>query len=232
MTRVAGIDGTPGGWAVVTMEAERWTVRRISTVSDIFGPVDRFVAIDIPIGLLDSYEIGGRQCDRAARALLGRRASSVFPAPIRPTLMAKSWEEACTISVGSAPCGKAMSKQAYGILPKIKEVDELLQMRPELRRVVREVHPEICFRELAGQPMIHRKSTISGREERRSALRHLFPDLEAVELAGRVQRLPVEDILDAAVACWSALRIAMGRARCLPGSVPLDATALPMGMWV
>ncbi len=36
-------------------------------------------AIDIPIGLLDHPAQGGRECDRAARRVLGRgRQSSVF----------------------------------------------------------------------------------------------------------------------------------------------------------
>src|SRR5271157_3482359 len=50
------------------------------------------IAIDIPIGLLDAYEIGGRACDRAARKFLGKpRGNSIFPAPVRPVLAATLW---------------------------------------------------------------------------------------------------------------------------------------------
>ena len=93
------------------------------------------VAVDIPIGLNEGYEAGGRFCDRQARKCLRGRASSVFPAPVRPVLAASSREEACTLSRASAPHGKAISKQTFAILPKIREVDELLRRRPELRDV-------------------------------------------------------------------------------------------------
>jgi predicted RNase H-like nuclease len=191
------------------------------------------VAVDVPIGFLDRYEIGGRACDRAARKLLGKgRASSVFPAPVRPVLEASSWEEACVRSRGSASKGKSISKQTYEILPKIREVDGLLQSRLELREVVREVHPEVSFCELAGRPMTHRKRSLAGRRERQLALSAFFPELDLIEKAGRDEGLSIEDILDATSACWSALRLVSGKGRSLPDLVPLDATGLPMAIWV
>jgi predicted RNase H-like nuclease len=190
------------------------------------------IAIDIPIGLLDGYEIGGRVCDRAARKLLGRlRGSSVFPPPVRSALAAECYGDACAISRGCG--GKAISKQTFGILPKIREIDALLQSRPELRKVVREVHPEVSFREMAGgRPMEYRKVSAAGRDERRRALAGFIPRLTEIEQDGRKQGLPIEDILDAAAACWSAARIAMGTARSLPADVPLDATGVPTAIWV
>ena len=220
MARVAGVDGTPGGWAVVIEDAAGPAIQKVGALSDILhGSEFEIVAIDVPIGLLDAYEIGGRACDRAARKLLGRRrGSSVFPAPVRPVLAATSWEDACVRSRTSAPHGKAISKQTFAILPKIREIDELLQTRPELRHVVREVHPEVCFYELVGAPLAHRKDRLAGREERREVLAQVFPRLEAIEKAGRAQGLPLEDILDALAACWSARRLANGRGRSLPAA--------------
>lgn len=231
---VAGVDGTPGGWAVVILDAAGPVIWKVSALADILHGADfEVVAIDVPIGLLDAYEIGGRTCDRAARKLLGRfRGSSVFPAPVRSVLAANSWDDACVRSRASAPHGKAVSKQTFAILPKIKEIDELLQSRPELRRVMHEVHPEVCFCELVGAPLAHRKGRLVGREERRRALARVLPRLEAIEKAGCGQGLPMEDILDALVASWSALRIATGHGRSLPATVPLDATGLPMAVWV
>jgi predicted RNase H-like nuclease len=235
MTYVAGADGTPGGWAVVIMEAGQPIIRKVPALSDILDGAIEFdiIAVDVPIGLLDAYEVGGRACDRAARKLLGRRrASSVFPAPVRPVLAATSWDDACALSRASEPHGKAISKQTFAILPKIREIDELLQTRPELRDVVREVHPEVCFSELVGEPMIHRKSSMLGRKERRRALVQSFSELDVIEKTGCGQGLPVEDILDATVACWSALRLAVGLGRSLPDAVPRDITGLPMAIWV
>jgi predicted RNase H-like nuclease len=81
MANVAGVDGTPRGWAVVFNEGGVCRVEKVSVLSNLFGgsvPLE-IVAIDVPIGLLDAYEIGGRACDREARRLLQRRGSSVFP---------------------------------------------------------------------------------------------------------------------------------------------------------
>jgi predicted RNase H-like nuclease len=126
-----------------------------------------------------------------------------------------------------------MSVQTFAILPKIREVDDLLQTRPDLPNIVREVHPEVCFRELAGgHPMKHHKSKPGGSEERLQLLRQCFPDLDTIVISGRKIGLPLEDILDATVACWSALRIVAGKERSLVEPVPRDTTGLPMTIWV
>lgn len=235
MTSVAGVDGTPGGWAVVIIDAEQLIVQKVIALSNLFDdhPDLKIVAVDVPVGLLERYEKGGRACDREARKLLGKhRRSSVFPAPIRATLMAKSWEDACALSRNSAPQGKAINKQTFAILPKIREIDVLLQTRIELRAVVREIHPEVSFAQLSGRPMINPKSSKAGQEERRIALTRVFPNLVEVEDAGRKQGLPIEDIFDATVACWSASRIATGIGRRLPETAKIDSAGLPMVIWV
>jgi predicted RNase H-like nuclease len=234
-THVAGVDGTPGGWAVIIMQAGRSVIRKVAALSSILDDSKDFgvVAIDIPIGLLDAYEAGGRACDRAARKFLGRpRSSSVFPAPVRSVLAATSWDDACARTRASAPHGRALPKQTFAILPKIREVDELLRMRPELGDVVREVHPEVSFCELAGEPMKYHKASLPGREERRRVLLRFFPELHVIVESGRDQGVPVEDILDATVACWSALRLVGGEGRSLPTVVPFDTVGLPMAIWV
>jgi predicted RNase H-like nuclease len=234
MVRVAGADSTPEGWSVVFHESGRLRVEKAATLSDIVGFAAELdiVAVDIPIGLLDAYESGGRACDREARKLLGRRRSSVFPAPVRPVLRASTYEDAYARSRTSSPNGMKISKQTYAIVSKIKQVDDLLQQRPELRDVVREVHPEVCFCELAGQPMRYSKSKQPGREEREHALHSCFANFDSVVKAGREKRLPLTDVLDAAIACWSALRLAVGNARSLIEPIPYDATGLPMTIWV
>jgi predicted RNase H-like nuclease len=234
MVRVAGADSTPGGWCVVSYESGRLSLERVTAVSEIMGSVTELdiLAIDIPIGLLDAYEIGGRACDRAARKLLGQRRGSVFPAPVRPVLSASTYEDACNRSRKSSPDGKKISKQTYAILPKVQQVDDLLQKRPELRDVIREVHPEVCFRELAGEPMWYAKSKQSGREERERVLRSSFPNFDEIMGARKEKRLPLEDVLDAAVACWSALRLAAKAGRSVIEPIPQDSTGLQMTIWV
>jgi predicted RNase H-like nuclease len=234
MSRVAGADSTPGGWCVVSHESGRLSLEKAATVSEIigFGTELDILAVDIPIGLLDAYETGGRPCDRAARKLLGRRHSSVFPAPVRPVLGASTYEDACHRSRTSSPDGRKISKQTCAILPKIQQVDDLLQKRPELRGVIREVHPEVSFCELAGEPMRCAKSKQLGREQRQQALRRCFPSFDEVMRARGEKGLPLEDVLDAAVACWSALRLAAKKGRSLIEPIPQDSTGLQMTIWV
>src|SRR5271165_5860112 len=133
MANVAGVDGTPGGWAVVLSEQGRHSVRKVVALSEIFGWSTKLdiVAVDVPIGLRDAYQTGGRDCDiEARRQLRPKRGSSVFPAPVRSVLEARCFDEACSLSRASGSPGKAISIQAFAILPKIREVDGLLRSRP------------------------------------------------------------------------------------------------------
>jgi predicted RNase H-like nuclease len=62
MRCVAGVDGTPGGWAVVIMTSNGVTVKKVEALSTLFDERSdlEVVAIDVPIGLLDYFEKGGR----------------------------------------------------------------------------------------------------------------------------------------------------------------------------
>ena len=137
------------------------------------------VAIDIPIGLAPQ---GPRRADIEARQRLGPRRSSVFPAPVRSVLAALTYEEACSLS--RAACGKAISKQLFNILPKIREVDALVT--PQRQQRLFEMSPELSLAVLAGAPMAHPKTTPAGRAERIDALGPAF-GLEEIErhLPGR-----------------------------------------------
>lgn len=87
----------------------------------------RPLVLDVPIGLLDR---GPRLVDTEARRRLGRRASSVFPAPLRPMLEAATWEEACRI--GERADGRRCSRQTVGILPRIRAVDRRMTPFPDV----------------------------------------------------------------------------------------------------
>lgn len=95
MTLIGGADGCPAGWLVVEQDTGTRELRSrvVGKVEDIFGNGRDLavLAIDIPIGLTTS---GPRDCDVLARRRLGPRASSVFPAAIRPVLSAQTYEDA------------------------------------------------------------------------------------------------------------------------------------------
>lgn len=102
--------------------------------------------------------------------------------------------------------GSGISQQSFALRKKIFEVDDWITTTTD--RVV-EVHPEVSFAALAGQPLAEPKSSWAGFQHRR----HLLADAGLVldgdlGLAGR--RVAPDDVLDAAVAAWSARRVALG----------------------
>ena len=186
------------------------------------------IAVDMPIGLLPEPQPGGRLCDRQARRLLGRRASSVFSPPSRRILHAAHYDEVRT---------QGMSRQAFGILPKIREVDRL--MTPALQNTVYEAHPELAFTAAAGAPMRDNKKTAAGREERLQALsraaeprlRHPAQLLAQGLNAFKRTQVAADDLLDAMVLTRTAYRIATAQATCLPPDPPPDPLSLRMEIW-
>lgn len=231
MHLIGGADGCPGGWVLVTKNLRTGSVswQRCPTAGELFyrTPVLEIIALDIPIGLTDK---GPRACDQEARQLLRRgRASSVFPAPIRAVLSATTYAEACEIR--RAVDGKKLSRQAWAITPKIREIDELLRRDPSLRAKTREVHPELCFYHLAGgKPCQFGKKNRDGRAERRRLLKPRFGGWLTRALAGRLSLAPCaeDDVLDAFAALWTAQRIATGQSITLPSAPPADSFGLRM----
>jgi predicted RNase H-like nuclease len=219
------MDGCRAGWVLVTAPAEDDGPSTVAVGRDLTEVIARIdagdlaaVAIDIPIGLPEREP---RPCDLAARKLLGPRASSVFPAPLRCVLGSTTYQDACARSFDQ--CGKRMSKQAYGILPKIEEVDSV--MIPARQHSMVEVHPEVSFAVLAGRPMGHHKSTPEGRAERLNVLRPKFIDLDEHGNT-TIRNTNPDDILDAFVAAWSARRWLARTHRQLGGE--LDSRGLRM----
>ena len=224
---VAGVDGCRGGWVTFKVElsahATSVEVVNLPTWLRERPPDLACLGIDIPIGLLE----GPRACDKAARKLLGQpRGSSVFPAPCRSALGAQTYAEASSINRQKTTRG--LSQQAWGIAPKIKQVDDAITS--DCQRWAFEVHPEVCFWALnGGHPMAHNKKTKEGATERIAVLRRVFPEIET-HLANRPARVGADDLLDAAAAAWSALRL--HNAKALPVCTPeRDAKDLSVAIW-
>jgi predicted RNase H-like nuclease len=218
---VLGVDGWRGRWVGARLDGRRVTLMVLeNAVAALAVPDVEVIGIDMPIGLSDD---GRRTCDDAARELLGRAGSSVFPAPLRPVLGCTSYEHACTVS--RAASGKALSKQAWNLVPSIRSLDAALGEEPDPR--VHEVHPEVSFRAL--DPRVHdRKASGSGLAQRIRALETVMDLLDA--LAEDRAGLPAVDALDACAAAWSAQRIADGRAEFIGDDRP-DARGRPMRIY-
>lgn len=182
------------------------------------------VAVDIPIGLPAS---GARECDRLARRLLKRKASSVFPAPIRPLLDARSYAEASAIK--GRVDGQGIPAQAWAFVAKIRDVDRL--MVPDLQERVVESHPELCFRTLnGGVPVFEKKREPVGFERRSDLLKMVLPEFDPL-VAGRPRRVDPDDVLDALVCAWTAGRVLEDTADWIPEDPPVDGKGLRMEMW-
>lgn len=229
--RIAGVDGCPGGWLCVVADGDKSVVNVVilSHIRELLKlrPRPDLVLIDMPIGLPDR---GPRECDRQARRYLQRpRSSSVFSAPIRPMLQARSYPEAC--AMGARVDGRKLTKQVWFLLPKIRELDWLVGSKATRPGWIREFHPEVSFWAWNGQKaMTHGKRSAVGRREREALVRSEFAGGYA---AARLQRAKgkyrLDDLLDAFAGLWTAGRVVSGRELVLPvGSPEYDSRGLRM----
>ena len=231
MTVIRGVDGCKAGWLCLSLRSGE--SRPSASVFDpdaraLFAEVATVTTIDIPIGLPSS---GARRVDMKARSLLGRLKSSVFPSPVRATLTANSYETACEES--KRACGKKISKQTFGILPRIRNVDILVRESPTLINSVFEVHPEVSFVHWNHcRPLLHPKKSGFGFMERIKMVERVFGS-SPHDVRAEVPRKQVsdDDILDAFAALWTAQRIHDGTAVSVSDVEEQDEFGLPMQMW-
>jgi predicted RNase H-like nuclease len=234
---VAGVDGCRTGWVVVleNQQTRDITCRCVGSFSEILRLPERphVISIDIPIGLLTAATRGGRQCDRDARKLLGYpRASSVFSPPVRAALSAESYEQAAKRNRSSSPERIGISRQSFGILKKIAQVDKEMSRRRQER--VREVHPEVSFYEMNDrQPVIPPKRSGEGFQYRLHLLERVafHRSLEGILAEARQCGIEKEDLIDACAACWTARRISCGEAIGIPSQTIRDDNGLSMKIW-
>ncbi len=232
-TFVVGIDGCHRGWFTVTLrEPTGWQVAVFSQIAEIWRHLSAagLILIDLPIGLPSSGP-PTRRCDRAARRLLGfPRSTSVFPTPCRPVLTCPHRPSASELNL--ALCGRRLSGQTWGLLPKIQEVDGFLRTNSLARRKIRETHPEVLFWALNhGRAMVHKKSRPEGFQERLAVLKKYFPPSETVAHHALSNfprsRVAPHDVLDALAAAVTAL-LGHDRLAVLPPEPEYDALGLPM----
>jgi predicted RNase H-like nuclease len=224
---VAGADGCPAGWIVVTatMGSGSLTSPSARVVPDFASLLDATaacaaVAVDIPIGL---SEDGRREADYAARRRIGPRRSSVFPAPARMLLATSTYAEANAQS--RSALGRGLPAQAFNILAKIREADRCIT--PALQSRVIESHPEVSFWALAGdEPLLNPKRTPGGRSERLRLLDTVYGP--AVHGLTPPRGAAWDDLYDACVLAWTASHVAAGAAVHLPPRPQRDARGLRM----
>jgi len=169
---VLGVDGCRAGWVGVVLAPDRPVVGVLGATIGALVEAARasaraadgvdVIGIDMP---MHPPESGSRPADLAARAHLGRKASSIFLTPARSVLDARSYADACALA--RALDGRAISRQAWALRGKIREVGAWLPAAP---CPIYEVHPEVSFSVLTGAPIIASKRTAVGLGARRRAL--------------------------------------------------------------
>ena len=225
--RALGVDACRKGWIGVAVGPDALdayfgrTIRELVVLAEVDGQIG-VVAIDIPIGLPDRNR---RQADVLARPLVGPRRQSVFMTPVRKALLAS--DHAAAVVVNRKLAGEGISRQAFGLKTKILEIEGWVK---ESNHTVIEVHPEVSFATMAESPLLTRKKTLAGAEQRRQLL-----DLAGIQmtnhlgLAGKVAA--VDDILDAAAAAWTAGRYAHGQAKSMPGTPEVFSDGIECAIW-
>lgn len=219
---VAGIDGARGGWVVAELTDADTSIRFqpefAPTVDALCSSALAAAVVDMPIGLSAD---GQRPADREARDLLGPRRATFFPTPVRAVLMYDQWEDANQASREAS--GKGLSKQAWNLVPKIREIDDLWSC--DLSDLLSEGHPEVSFAAMAGSPLTSKKSTTDGRAARIELLiEHV--DRNARELVDGCPTSWQGDAVDALALAWTARRLVTGEAHVLGGE--LDERGRPM----
>ncbi|MDQ1253410.1 MAG: hypothetical protein QG646_2577 [Euryarchaeota archaeon] len=212
-----GVDGCSAGWFAVFLAEENdkkceWKIELFPKFPSLFDFLkkeykleDFLILIDIPIGLKAGGS-GERLSDFGARRILKTRKSSIYPVPCREAVYEESYEKACKVNLELT--GKSISKQAWNIIPKIREVDSYLIENEVFREKVKEVAPEICFQEFAGFSMESSKKSLSGSLERIKTLRTVCQFTDAIVEAAfskyRRKEVAKDDILDALAAAITA----------------------------
>jgi predicted RNase H-like nuclease len=228
-----GIDGCKAGWFLVAFDGSDFDIGAVATINDVIDrhPSVEEIIIDIPIGLHDSGKVP-RDCDVLARKLLKPRGSTVFPAPLRPSVYAQDYSEACRVN--HALSGKKLSKQAYNICHKIREVDQLLTQQDGLRNIIHEAHPELGFCLLnGGKPLTSKKKRTEGINDRLRLLAKVLPDAHQVyakALQAYPRKLVARDDIVDAMLCLSIALADSGERITIPSPVEYDDAGLQMVM--
>ena len=238
---VAGVDGCRGGWIAVLRPVDDPEAARVQIFASFAEILDapealHMIAVDIPIGLPEIANAGGRTCDAAARQVLGARRSSVFSVPARAAVWQQTYGEACRLAMQHSDPPRKISKQIYNIFPKIREVDAV--MTPTLQARVVECHPEVAFWRLNERTPLDLPKKIKSRPcaaglavRRELLIGAGYPAQFFSSLSCRKSIAGADDLLDAMVNATAAAGILHGTAVRFPLEPPADCKGLRMEIW-
>lgn len=217
--RVLGVDGCKRGWVgvvlnhdghiesmlVKTCDGTRYDrlQRPLQRLLDAAGPIDA-VGVDVPIGLVAR---GKRRADLEAHRTYSLRSSLFWTPPHDAVIRASSQSEATVLA--HAHGGPGASAQLWNIRERILEARSMASN-------LLEIHPETSFRVMAEttgipSPTWWKKREWGGFMQRLRLLEAVGIDLTSAT-PGDAAAVPIDDVVDAAAAAWSARRAAHGEA--------------------
>jgi predicted RNase H-like nuclease len=232
--RFVGVDGCANGWVAVSLTDEQCEVSFFQTIGllwDTFGQETTLMLIDMPIGLPTGGDQRERMCDVMAKRYLGKRGSSIFPAPCRELLQPIPYKDANDRT--RKLIGKGLSKQTFNLLPKIHELDTFLQHNPSIWNKIHESHPELLYQVLAGSRSLHSKKDATGVMQRLDLLSsfidvtgQLLPAIR--KSSSQMKGVKPDDLLDACVMAVIARLSSQQGLESVSEIRQFDAIGLPM----
>ena len=185
--------------------------------------------VDMPIGIPSGTK--PRACDVAARdALADAGRARVFFCPPRESMKGQTAEQFQAIH--RRVTNKGAGLPVWGIVTKLKEVDAA--MCPELQGRIREFHPELTWKRLAGF-VTASKHGATGLLQRIDVLnKHKSGWLRGLKTAHLPSSVALDDVLDCLVGISVADAVAGNadyKGRLPEGDPPKDDHGLRMEIW-
>ena len=190
---------------------------RVDSFVDVVDmrPAYSTVALNAPVGGLDQATVGGRACDREARALLGRRGAAVKSAPI-----------AVDSPEGTELLPDHVDAITRTLLPRYQEVAR--EMAPFRQRTIYEVNADLSFYQMNEDvPMRWSKYSEKGRASGDRCWSRSYPGALRI-IDAEVPGAGVSHLLDAAAILWTARRIFAKAAVRIPSDPEWDEQGLRM----
>ncbi len=227
-----GVAYSDGEWLAAAFAADGFdhadVLPGIGNVWATYEAVAESILVDVSVGLLEDAE-EPRPPERAARAVLGPRATAVTDPPVREAARKRRYPAAARVT--ERKTGRDLSRTAFERSDAIVALDDLLQEVSEARPVIVEAHPEVCFRAFAGTTLEHEPERAAGYAERMRALatfdRDAPPVVQSAAEATAGHAVTVADVIDAVALGYTA-RPGPGSIRTLPADPPTGPSGLPM----
>ncbi len=227
-TQIAGVTPCPGGWLVLPARLSGIAIITdevvvIETLSGVLDHKPTFdtAAIEVPIGLFDEPSAPYRNCDAAARELIGwPRASALFSVPSRAALQAPTFDAARQLEPW-------ISRSDWRRFRWIRQAEAEIQ--PFHQRRWFSAQSDLSYVSLNGdEPLTSSPHLDEGVAERRALLQQRMPGVEEV-----LDRTPPAGatrihLVRAAGLLWTARRAQSRAATRLPVEGDWDASGLRM----